>query len=236
VPGTVVTLPSGRKYQLAGATGGADPRPAVVGLTFSAHSGTWLNDAAWVTGHPETTGWHQHALAHDYTLILPEPVSGAWNVGVGTGDPNPNGWPGSGQDDIGFVLAATADAGTRTPIDPAQTFVAGGSAGGALAARLSMEHPDVYAACAMASGWVPYRYPTAPWDCRLDHGGADTTVPIRGGSGADGYIFPALYESTVRAPRGSRVGVYVIPTGGHGIPGWWANAIWAFFTTERARP
>lgn len=235
MPGTVVTLPSGRKYQLTGATGGDTVRPAIVGLTFSAHSGTWLNDVAWVTGHPETTGWHQHAAAHDYTLVLAEPVNGGWNVGKGVGDPNPSGWPGSGQDDVGFVLDAVADAATRTPIDPARVFVAGGSAGGALAARLVVERPDVFAACALVAGWFPYRYPSHILDCRLDHGTGDTTVPIRGGTGADGYVFPAAYEAMTRAPRGSRVALYAT-AGGHAVPGWWARAVWDFVTIERSRP
>lgn len=233
---TKVLMPGGRWYWLAGATGGSAPRPAVIGLTFSAHDTAWLESVAWVTGHPETTGWRRHATAGNYTLILPEPVDGAWNVGKGVGDPNLNGWPGSSQDDESFLLDVVADAATRTPIDPGRTFVAGGSAGGAMAARMSVDHTDVFAAGAAAAGWVPYRYPTQPWDFRFDSGGADTTVPIRGGKGADGYTFPALYEATVRAPRGSRVGTYLFPTGGHGIPGWWAGAIWNFFTTERLRP
>lgn len=233
---TKVLMPGGRWYWLAGAIGGSTPRPAVVGLTFSAHEAAWLEAVSWVTGHPETTGWRRHASAADYTLILPEPVAGAWNAGKGTNDPNPDGWPGSGQDDEAFLLDVVADATGRTPIDPARVFVAGGSAGGAMAARMSVDHADVFAAGAAAAGWVPYRYPTRPWDFRFDSGGGDTTVPIRGGKGADGYTFPALYEATVRAPRGSRVGAYLFPTGGHGIPGWWAGAIWNFFTVERLRP
>lgn len=236
IPGAqVVTLPSGRVYQLTGVTGGLAPRPAVLGLTFSAHSGTWLNDAAWSTGVAATSGWHRHAAAHGYTLILPEPVSGAWNVGTGTDDPNPTGWPGSGQDDEQFLLDVVADARARTPIDAAQVMVAGGSAGGGMAARMAVDHPDVFAACALVAGWFSYRYPTRPLDCRIDHGTADTTVPIRGGAGADGYRFPAAYEAMSRAPRGSRVALYAT-AGGHDIPGWWASAVWAFFTVERARP
>jgi poly(3-hydroxybutyrate) depolymerase len=234
--GTLITLASGRQYWLAGATGGLTSRPAIVGLTFSGHDAGWLDGRAWVTGHPETTGWHRHALSAGYTLILVEPVRGGWNVGTGVDDPNPNGWPGTGQDDVAAILAAVADAGERTPIDPARTFVAGGSAGGAMAVRMSVEHPRVFAAGAAAAGWVPYRYPARPWDCRFDCGSQDLTVPIRGGKGANGYTFPPLYDAAAKAPRGSRVTTYLLPTGGHAIPGWWAAAIWGFFTVERLRP
>jgi poly(3-hydroxybutyrate) depolymerase len=233
---TKVLLPGGRYYWLCGATGGVTTRPLVVGLTFSGHDAAWLESVSWVTGHSDTTGWRRHATGNGYTLILPEPVSGAWNAGKGDNDPNPNGWPGSGQDDETFLLNCAADVATRTPVDPARVFVAGGSAGGAMAARVSIAHPDVFAACAMVAGWVPYRYPSQPWDCRIDHGGQDATVPIRGGAGANGYVFPAAYEAMARAPRGSRVPAYLVPAAGHEILGWWAGAAWGFWTTERARP
>lgn len=238
VPGAAhIALPGGRSYWLAGAIGGTTPRPVIVGLTFTSHDAAWLDSAAWVTGHPETTGWRQHAAANNYTLIFVDPLGGAWNVGRGDStDPNPNGWPGSGADDETAILAALADAGERTPLDGARTFIAGGSAGGAMAARMSVDHPDTFAACAMAAGWLPYRWPRQPWDCRADSGGNDTTVPIRGGAGINGYIFPPLYEAVVRAPRGSRVAPYLFPGGGHAIPGWWAAAVWNFFTVERLRP
>jgi poly(3-hydroxybutyrate) depolymerase len=233
---TLVTLPSGRKYWLTGALGGGAARALVVGLTFSGHDATWMHDVSWVTGNAATTGWRRHAATANYTLAMPEPVDNAWNAGKGpVGDPNPNGWPGSGQDDVQALLDVVADASARTPIDPSRVFVAGGSAGGAMAARASIERPDVFAAAAMASGWVPYRWPTQPWDCYAVHGCADVTVPIRGGVGADGYVFPSLYAATVRAPRGSRVGLY-LTDGGHAVPGWFASATWNFWTGDRARP
>jgi poly(3-hydroxybutyrate) depolymerase len=233
--GSHITLPSGRTYWLTGAVGGTTPRALVVGLTFSGHDAAWLDDAAWVTGNAATAGWHQHAAGAGYTLALAEPVDGGWNVGTGTNDPNPGGWPGSGQDDVGYLLQLVADASVHTPVDPARVFIAGGSAGGALAWRMAADHPEVVSACAMAAGWVPYRYPVHPMDCRHDHGTGDVTVPIRGGVGVGGYRFPAAYEEMVRAPRGSRVALYAT-SAGHAVPGWWAGAVWGFFTTGRGWP
>jgi poly(3-hydroxybutyrate) depolymerase len=100
---------------------------------------------------------------------------------------------------------------------------------------MAADHPEVFAACCMAAGWVPYRYPTHPMDWRDDHGTADTTVPIRGGAGTDGYIFPAAYDAMVKCPRGSRGALDALP-GGHAIPGWWAREVWKFLTADRSRP
>lgn len=215
------TLPGGRTYWLSG-TGST----LVVGLPGSNLPATNVNDVFWQTGNPATTGWQRHAAAHGYTLALGEPADPAhgssWNVG--------GGWPSGPQDDMAYLLAVVADAGTFDRV-----FIAGFSAGGAMAWRATAEHPEVFAACGSGSGWAPL-YPAGPIDCWHTHGTGDTTVPVRGGFvSIFPYSFPAAFEEAARAPRGSRV-VLEVSTGGHAVPGWMADRLWWFWTVGRMAP
>jgi poly(3-hydroxybutyrate) depolymerase len=211
-------LPSGRTYWLSG----SGP-VLVIGLHGSNLTAANVNGVMWVTGSPATTGWQQHAKLRGYRLALAEGVAGgSWNVG--------GGWPSGRQDDMAYLLDVVADAGATGPV-----FAAGFSAGGALAWRAAAEHPEVFAAAGSASGWAPVR-PTTPLDCYHIHGTGDTTVPIRGGFvSIYRFTFPAAADEARLAPRGSRVMLYPT-TGGHGAPGWMAEALWSFWTVDRLRP
>lgn len=213
--GTHRTLPSGRTYWLSGAGD-----RLVVGLP-----GTGLSADNANRTFDNVTGWQDHADATGYVLALAESLAGGWNVG--------GGWPGGDQDDLAYLLALVADAAARSgPF--AEVFVAGFSAGGAMAWRAAAERPDVFAAAGSCSGWAP-AYPATPIDAWHAHGTGDTTVPVRGGAGTGGFAFPPAANEAIRAPRGSRVVLY--PTsGGHGTPGWAARALWSFWTVDRARP
>lgn len=211
-------LPSGRSYWLSG----SGPT-LVVGLPGSKLSAANVNHGMWVTRSPATTGWQRHAELRGYRLALGETVPGAsWNVG--------GGWPSGPQDDLAYLLEVVADAG---PAD--QVFIAGFSAGGAMAWRAVAERPDVFAAAGSASGWAPV-YPATPIDCWHSHGLGDRTVPFRGGYNSFfRYTFPPAVDEAIRAPRGSRVVLYPAP-GGHESPSWTADALWKFWTVDRARP
>lgn len=222
LPGNHHGLAGSRSYWLLGATGGSTARPLVIGLHGTYLTADWANRAFWSA----SGGWHNHAVAKGYTLALGDGVSGNWNVG--------GGWPSAGKDDLGYLADVVADTAARTPIDPSRVFVAGFSSGGAMAWTAAASRPDLFAACASVSGWAA-SYPTTPIDCWHSHGTADTTVPIRGGAGIFGYRFPPAYNEGARAPRGSRATLYP-HSGGHGVPGWAAAAIWDFFTVGRARP
>jgi hypothetical protein len=220
--GTRVVLPGGRAYWLVGATAGGAQRPLMIGLHGTDHTPGSTNALFWSAAG----GWQEHARAGGYALALGEGVNHNWNVGAG--------WPGGTADDIGYLLAIVGDAAARVPVDPAQIFTAGFSAGGAMAWTAAATRPDIFTACGSASGWAAVR-PRAPIDCWHIHGTGDATVPIRGGAGAFGYTFPAAADEARLAPRGSRVVLY--PTNGaHAVPGWMASSLWAYLTIDRARP
>lgn len=216
-------LPGGRSYWLGGITGGATPRPLVIGLHGSGQTADSCNAQFW-TG--STDGWIGHAASAGYTLALGEGVANNWNPG-GT-------WPSSGQDDIAYLRSLVTDAALRTPIDLTQVYIAGFSAGGAMAWTALCTDPLLFTAGGSASGWAA-QYPTQPVDYWHIHGTGDTTVPIRGGVAFKGVNYPAAVVEATRAPRGSRCVLY--PTdGGHAVPGWMASQLWAFWTIDRLRP
>lgn len=210
-------LASGRTYWLSG-TGNT----LVIGLPGTGLDAQNANDTFWSTGNAATTGWQQHARDNGYVLALGESLAGDWNVG--------GGWAGGPQDDVGYLLAIVADAAA---VDGpfARVFVAGFSAGGALAWDACALHPEVFTACGSASGWAPVPA-TTPIDFWHVHGTADTTVPIRGGAGTRSFVFPAALSEAAHAPRGSRV-VLEPTSGGHGTAGWMAARLWSFWTAGR---
>ena len=209
--------PGGRAYWLSGAGS-----RLVVGLHGTGLTAGNCNDTFW-TG---AGGWQGHADTTGYVLALGEAASGAgWNIG--------GGWHGGSQDDMAYLAALVADA-TIAAGPFVEVFVAGFSAGGAMAWRAVAERPDLFAAAGSCSGWAPF-YPDHPVDVIHYHGTGDTTVPIRGGAGTGGFVFPPAEQEAERAPRGSRVALYAT-AGGHGTPGWAAADLWRFWTTGRARP
>ncbi len=222
------TLTSGRTYLIRPRVA-TTPGALVIGLHGTSSTAQGCNNAFAVTADPATTGWVGHAAARDrdYTLVLGEAPSGTWNVG--------HGWPSAGQDDDQYLLDVVADVKARHPnVDAAQVFVAGFSAGGAMAWRAAALYPDVFAACGMASGWAPM-YPATRIDCWHYHGTGDLSVPIRGGLGTKGYTFPAAHLEAQNTTRDSRCVLYA-SSGPHGVPGWMAHQLWSFWTVARLRP
>ena len=218
--GEHVTLASGRSYWLCGAISGTAPRPLLLGLPGTGLSAQNLNLSFW----SGTGGWQNHAAAHNYALALCESSGGTWNVG--------GGWPSGGHDDRQYLQDVVAHA-SRT-VSPSKVFTAGFSAGGAMAWAAAAARPDVFAACGMASGWAPIR-PTTTMDCYHLHGTSDTTVPIRGGTGVNAFVFPPAADEALHAPRGSRVVLYAT-SGGHAVPGWAAARLFDFFVRDRLIP
>ena len=198
------------------------------GFHGAANTITNINNDWWVTGNPATTGWHQHAAAHDYNLLLGEAPSGLWNVG--------GGWPGTQADDQYAldVVDDWTDTFSNVPVGQQRLWAAGFSNGGAMAWRLAALRADYFLGCVTASSWAAV-YPTTPIDCWHVHGTGDTTVPIRGGVGVYDVNFPAAAAEGEKAPRGSRVVMYAT-NGGHGTPGWMADKMLSFATTIHDRP
>jgi poly(3-hydroxybutyrate) depolymerase len=207
------TLPSGRTYWLSGAG-----RRLVVGVHGSNLTAQNVNAGMWVTGNPATAGWQAHAAAAGYVLALAEGLGGgvSWNVGAG--------WPSGPQDDLAYLAQVAADAAAVT--GAAAAYVAGFSAGGALAWRAVADRPDVFPAAGVCSGWAP-AIPGHPVRVHHIHGDADATVPIRGGHvPVFPYTFPAAWLEAARAAPGSRVVLEPLPGLGHAAAGWAAGQLW----------
>lgn len=214
-------LPGGRSYWLSGAGD-----VLVIGLHGSNLTAANCNVTFWAG---PAGGWQTHAQQAGYVLALAEqaaaPQLASWNVG--------GGWVSGGQDDVAYLLGLVADA-TRATGPFTDVYIAGFSAGGAMAWRAVAERPDVFTAAGSASGWAP-AYPAHPVDVLHYHGTADTSVPIRGGPGVNGFTFPAASLEAERAPRGSRVVLYAT-AGAHAVPGWAAADLWRWWTADRLRP
>jgi polyhydroxybutyrate depolymerase len=197
----------------------------VVALHGSGLTADNINTVGWSL----TGGWASHAETHGYTLALGEGAERSWNPG--------GAWTlHHGQDDIAYLAEMATDVASRTPIEPARRFIAGFSAGAAMAWTATVRRPDLFAACASSSGWAAEYPPIGqPIDCWHCHGTADVTIPIRGGAGALGIDYPAASLEATRAPRGSRVVMYAA-SWGHAMPGWFAGAAWDFFTRDRLLP
>ncbi len=125
-------------------------------------------------------------------------------------------------DDVGYLVDAVADLGTRTTINAGRVGIFGVSNGGMLALRAACERPDVFDAGASFAGTFAGPCPQAGVRIMQMHGAADKVVPLRGGWSfiIDRWInFPPATDLASTMAAGSSFPLTVYPGVGHS-PSW----------------
>ena len=158
-------------------------------------------------------GTRMNALAEEHTCLVAYPaqagsanVSKCWN------------WfsPGDQQRDKGepsLIAGITRQILHEYSVDPRRVYVAGLSAGGAAAAIMGMEYPDLYAAIGVHSGLACGAASDVPSAfAAMRHGEAVPAHRFGGASGAEGYrrtvpaiVFHGDQDTTVHPRNGDQV-------------------------------
>ncbi|MFZ0088021.1 MAG: PHB depolymerase family esterase [Solirubrobacteraceae bacterium] len=136
----------------------------------------------------DATLMNQAADRHGFVVVYPgqdhdHNPQGCWNWFAPEHQQRDRGEPAA----IAAALHSVIDSSAQYAIDPQRVFVAGLSAGGAMAAIMAACYPDVFAAAAVHSG-LAYRSAT---DVRsafsvMAHGGGDPTIQGRAAHAAMG--------------------------------------------------
>ena len=179
-----------RTYLLHLPPGSAPDRPAPLLLMFhpALATGRWFADL---------TGMSAAADPDGYVVAYPDGYRRTWNAGNCCGPAHRD-----GVDDVGFARDVIDDVSGIVRVDPARTYAAGFSNGGAMAYRLACEMADRFAAITVASA----AFHVDPAACRPSrpvsvlhfHGRADPIAPYAGGPGAVEQTGPQVpVETTI---------------------------------------
>ena len=186
-----------RPYKLfVPATPASGPRALVVmlhGCTQSADdfaAGTRMNDLA---------------RKHDVLVLYPAQTRKANSTGCWNWYKEEN--QGREQGEAALLAAMTRDVMARYEVDPRRVYVAGLSAGGAMAAVLAATHPDLYAAVGIHSGLpvgAAHDLPSA-LAAMKGHPLARTSNTPAGGAVVPAIVFHGDNDNVVHPRNGERV-------------------------------
>ncbi|WP_232295556.1 PHB depolymerase family esterase [Parafrankia sp. EUN1f] len=213
----LVTLASGRSYDLHTTVQAGQRRPLVILLHAYLHDAAAMRDLSGATPYSDE---------HGFVLAYGHAIDGAWNSGTCCAGVN-------GVDDVAYLRELVADVERRTPVDPTRVYVWGYSNGGMMAARSVCEAPDVFAAAGVVAGALLVPCQQAPIRMMHIHGTQDTTVPWRGGW--SDYVKVTFPDSRTESSRvtSSSVVVGVPWDGGHDWPWWATGKLWEFSSQQR---
>jgi polyhydroxybutyrate depolymerase len=130
------------------------------------------------------TGLAGEGATRGYVVLAPDALGENWNDG------RPE--IASGIDDVGFLRAMIADAGTRFGIDRRRVFAVGASNGGLMSYRLACEAGSLVRAIApvianMSEALIAHCRPTAAVSVLMMPGSADPLMRYEGGAVAAGW-------------------------------------------------
>lgn len=204
--------PTSRTFYLQRPTPAVTPLPLMIMLHGASHT------AGVAQTQTQLSPWAQ---TNNVVLAYGEGIGGRWNAGPECCDAPKLPSAPSTRDDISYIQQIIDKARALTPIDPQRINVVGFSNGAMLAARAGCELPEVTGVGEVAGVLLSVPCPidplrTTPLKVWGRHGVNDTTVPVGGGAGFEGRIFPPWTNERVRfAPAPSTTYTASPWSGGH---------------------
>ncbi|MEU3457309.1 PHB depolymerase family esterase [Micromonospora sp. NPDC006766] len=141
-------------------------------------------------------GWDEQAVRDGFVVAYPDGLNRSWAVSDTCCGPS----AASRVDEMSFIRQMITEISRSTPIDSSRIFATGISNGGMLAYRLACG-TDLFAAIGPVSatmlGTCEKPFPTSVIHI---HGGADATIPLRGGPGKRSNNGTGRYPADTSGP------------------------------------